>query len=61
MESETLRPDANHTPPVQQDDAHRHGVEHGFRRQVVAFLDVPEGEDADGLRDDANDEEVGEL
>jgi hypothetical protein len=55
MEAETLRPDSDHAPAVEKDDSHRHGVEHGFGGEAVAFLDLPERKDSNGLGDDADD------
>lgn len=61
MEAERLRPDADHAPAVEDDDAHCDDHEHGFGREAVVFLDAPEGADADCLRGDADNEEVREL
>lgn len=56
-----MRPDPYHPPGIQQDDPDGHGVEHGLCREAVAFLHVPEAEDAHGLGGDADDEQVGQV
>lgn len=61
VEPEGLRPDADHAPTVEKDNADGDDGEHGLGGESVVFLDSPEGEDADGLSGDAHDEEVGQL
>nr|POF03974.1 glucosamine-6-phosphate isomerase 1 [Quercus suber] len=61
VEAKALRPDADHAPAIQQDDADGYGVEHGLGRQLIAFLHVPECQDAHALGGDADDEQVCEL
>lgn len=61
VEPEGLRPDADHAPAVEEDNADGHGHEHGLGGEGEAFLDLPVGSNADGLRGDADDEEVCEL
>lgn len=46
VETESLRPDADHPPAVKQDDSHCDSVEHGLRAEVVAPLDEPKGVNA---------------
>ena len=58
MEPKSLRPDADHSPAVKQDDSDCHGVEHGLCGKAEAFLDVPESENAHRLCCDADDEEI---
>lgn len=61
VESKLLRPDTDHAPRIEQNDANRHGVEHSLRGKAEAFLDLPEGEDTHGLSSYAHDEEVREV
>jgi hypothetical protein len=61
VEAEFLRPDPDHSPTVEQDDAHGYSVEHGFRREAEAFLYLPEGENAHGLGCYANDEQIRKI
>jgi hypothetical protein len=58
VKPELLRPDADHTPAVEEDDAEHDYVEHDFGGELEVFLHEPEGEDADALCGDADDEEV---
>jgi hypothetical protein len=61
VEAELLRPDSNHSPGVQQNDSDGYSIEHRLGGKAVAFLDVPEAEDAHGLGGNSDDEEVGEV
>lgn len=45
---------------LQEDDGDHDCVEHGFGREPVLLLDVPEGVDAYCLGGDADEEEVGQ-
>lgn len=56
MEAKFLRPDTDHAPAVQQDDADGHSVEHGLRSKLPTFLNVPEGVDAYKLGENAHEE-----
>ena len=59
VEAESLAPDADHPPAVEEEDADHDGVEHGFGGEGEALLDGPEEVDACELSGDADDEEVG--
>jgi hypothetical protein len=61
VEAELLRPDANHPPAIEQDDANGHGIEHSLCREAEAFLYLPEGENAHGLGCYANDEQIRKI
>ena len=61
MEAEFLCPDADHAPCVEDYNAEGYDIKHGFCGESVASLCPPETVDADCLRDDADDEEIGEL
>ena len=61
VEAELLRPDANHAPAVEQYNADCDNHEHSLGREPIAFLNLPEGTDANGLSRDTDDEEVREL
>lgn len=50
VESKPLRPDADHAPAVEQDDADCDRTEHGLRSELVSLLDEPKGVYTDGLR-----------
>jgi len=60
VEAEFLCPYADHAPTVEEDNAYHDGIEHCFCGEVEVFLDGPEGENADELGGDADDEEVGQ-
>lgn len=49
VETEALRPDADHAPAVEQDYGDGDGVEHCFGAQREPLLDCPESVDADCL------------
>lgn len=49
MEAETLGPDADHAPAIEQYDADGDEVEHGFCAEVEVALDEPEGVYSDCL------------
>ena len=51
MEPESLGPDADHAPAVEQDDCHGDDVEHGFCAQLEPLLAVPEGVYTDSLEE----------
>ena len=61
MESKFLRPNADHSPCIEQDDANRYSVEHCLCGKAEAFLDLPESKDAYGLSSYAYDEEICEV
>lgn len=61
VEAESLRPNPDHAPAVEENDPDGDGVEHGFGGETVAFLNLPEREDANSLGCYAHDEEVGQL
>ena len=61
VESKLLRPDTDHSPCIEQDDANRYSVEHGLCGKAEAFLDLPESKDAQCLSSYAHDEEVCEV
>ena len=49
MEPESVGPNANHTPTVQEDNAKCNCIEHGLCVEFVSFLDGPEGENTNSL------------
>lgn len=61
VETKLLRPNTDHAPAVEQDDANGHGVEHGLCREAEALLDLPESENAHGLSSYANNKEVRKI
>ncbi len=61
VETEFLRPDTNHAPPVEDDDADGDGDEHCFGGKAVFLLDEPETAYAGGLSGDADNVEVDEF
>jgi hypothetical protein len=50
VESKPLRPDPDHAPAIEQDDADCYGIEHGFCSELISLLDRPERIYTDGLR-----------
>lgn len=61
METESLRPDADHSPKVQNDDVEGDDIEHGLGAQPPFLLSPPEGVDSNGLGCDSNYQDVGEF
>jgi hypothetical protein len=46
VETEPLRPNADHPPSVKQDDSHCDSIEHGLRAKLVALLNEPKSVNA---------------
>lgn len=61
MKTELLRPNPNHAPSIEDDDAESHDVEHCLRGEVIAALEKPETVDSDSLSNYPDDEEISKL
>lgn len=60
MEAKFIGPNPNHAPAVENDNAEGYDIEHCLGGEVKMALSPPEGVDADGLRNNPDNEEVGE-
>jgi hypothetical protein len=60
MESKLLRPNPDHSPSIERDDANHDRVKHVLGAQAETLLDGPESEDAHELGDNPDDEKVRE-
>lgn len=61
VESKLLRPDTDHSPCIEENNANCYSVEHSLCGKAETFLDLPEGKDAQRLSSYAHDEEVCEV
>ena len=54
-------PNTDHSPSVEQHNAHHYSAEHGLRAELEALLDCPEAKDTGTLGGDADNEEIREF
>lgn len=57
--AKAIRKHAEHAPAIEKYNSQHDGGEHGFGPQGESLLQVPKGENAEGLGGDADEEEVG--
>ncbi len=61
MKAEGLRPDAYHSPEIENDDGEGDDVEHCLCGEVILSLGPPKGIDSDCLADYSDDEKISQF